>query len=249
MVQKIRKDRRDFLAGLAVSAGTGSMLAGLATGDAAAPRKKVTAQDVIDLIVENTTGSPLPPEKTVDTFKAGDPAQEVTGIVTTFLATLEVLKKAKDIGANLVITHEPTYYNHLDKVDALVADPVFEAKHRFIQESGVVIRRLHDYWHLRKPDGILSGLVQRLELRQIHPDNNRIYDIAKITFQDLCNKCKQALCVGNLRVVGNPSMVCRRIGLFAGWGGATGGPQIELLSKEDADVVICGETAEWTTCE
>lgn len=137
MVQKIRKDRRDSLAGLAVSAGTGSMLAGLATGDAAAPRKKVTAQDVIDLTVENTTGSPLPPEKTVDTFKAGDPAQEVTGIVTTLLATLEVLKKAKEIGANLVITRESTYYNHLDKVDALVGDPVFDAEYRFITDLAV----------------------------------------------------------------------------------------------------------------
>jgi len=90
MSQQIRKDRRDFLAGLAVSAGTGSMLAGLATGGEAEPRKTVTAQEVIDLIIENTTGSPLPSGKTVDTFKAGDPAQEVTGIVTTFLATLEV---------------------------------------------------------------------------------------------------------------------------------------------------------------
>jgi putative NIF3 family GTP cyclohydrolase 1 type 2 len=70
-----------------------------------------------------------------------------------------------------------------------------------------------------------------------------------VTFDDLCGKCKTALRLEHLRVVGAPDMTCRRVGLFAGWGGAMGGPQIELLSQEGADVVICGETVEWTTCE
>ena len=47
-------------------------------------------------------------EDTIDTLKVGDPKREVTGVVTTFLATFDVLKKTKEIGANLVLTHEPT---------------------------------------------------------------------------------------------------------------------------------------------
>jgi putative NIF3 family GTP cyclohydrolase 1 type 2 len=67
-----------------------------------------TIQNVIDLIIASVPGAPL--EDSVDVFKCGDPAQKVTGIVTTFTANMHVLRKAVDLGANLIITHEPTFY-------------------------------------------------------------------------------------------------------------------------------------------
>ena len=242
----MRRNRRDFMTGVAASIGASALLqaqSGVYRRDGSKP----TMQDVADICIEDTTGTPL--AQTIDTFKAGDPSKEVTGIVTTFLATLEVLRKTHKIGANLVITHEPTYYNHLDTVDALKEDPVYRAKSRFIQETGIVIWRFHDYWHLHKPDGIINALVTRLGLQIIDPKDKRLYTVPELTFEELCQRCKDKLGISNLRVVGNPHMKCGRIGLFAGWGGAMGEPQITLLSKRGADVVICGETAEWTTCE
>lgn len=247
MSQNDKPSRRDFMAGVAATIGTGSHLADAFAG--AGEKRKVTVQDVIDVVIEHTTGAPLEAGKTIDTLKAGDPGQEVTGIATTFLASLEMLKKTQELGANLVLTHEPTYYNHLDSVDSLKGDPVYEAKRKFIEDSGIAIWRMHDYWHLHEPDGIINGLVRRLGLRQLYPDNKRLYEMPETTFEELCSRCKQELKIENLRVVGDPSMACRKIGLFCGWGGAMGEPQIELLVEKGVDVVICGETAEWTTCE
>ena len=118
------KTRRDFLATLATSmAGTalvGNALSCRANETVTRPRP--TVQDVIDLIVGEIPGSV---EDTIDTLKVGDPKREVTGVVTTFLATFDVLKKTKEIGANLVLTHEPTWYNHNDFVDQLVSQSLF----------------------------------------------------------------------------------------------------------------------------
>jgi putative NIF3 family GTP cyclohydrolase 1 type 2 len=50
----------------------------------------------------------------VDTFKAGDPSTIVTGVATTSMATLDVLQKAVQAGANLVITAAPTFYTKAD---------------------------------------------------------------------------------------------------------------------------------------
>jgi putative NIF3 family GTP cyclohydrolase 1 type 2 len=50
----------------------------------------------------------------VDTFKAGDPSTVVTGIVTTSMATLDVLRKAAQAGANFVVTAAPTFYTKAD---------------------------------------------------------------------------------------------------------------------------------------
>ncbi len=241
-----KASRRDFLAGMAVSVGAtaGALSGGMAGGDV---KESPTIQEVIDRIIKDTTGTPL--KDTIDTFKAGDPSRRVTGIVTTFLATFDVIKKTREIGANLLITHEPTFYEHADNVDPLLGDPVYEAKRKLIQETGITIWRFHDYWHLHKPDGIINGLARRLDLKQINPNNKRLYEISQITFEELCRKCKDRLNATRVMAVGNPDMPCRRVGLFAGWGGAMGPEQIELLSRKGADVVICGETAEWTSCE
>src|SRR5580765_2640526 len=75
-----------------------------------AQTKQPTAREIVSAIQAHV-GIPWM-EKTVDTFKAGNPDTPVTGIAVTMMATLDVLKRAAASGQNLVITHEPTFYNH-----------------------------------------------------------------------------------------------------------------------------------------
>ena len=71
-------------------------------------------------------------EETVDTYKSGDENTEITGIATTFLANMDVLKKAKARGLNMVITHEPTFYNHFDHLVPWQDDPVQQEKLKYL---------------------------------------------------------------------------------------------------------------------
>ncbi len=48
-----------------------------------------TIQNVIDHILDDIPNAPR--HDTVDTIKTGDPSQAVTGVVTTFLATYDVI--------------------------------------------------------------------------------------------------------------------------------------------------------------
>src|SRR6516225_2795402 len=72
----------------------------------------MTAQEIVDRIKQKI-GADWKAE-TLDTFKAGDPATPVKGIVTTSMATMPVLRQAIKAGANLVITCEPTFYSKSD---------------------------------------------------------------------------------------------------------------------------------------
>lgn len=105
-----------------------------------------TIQQVIDSIIATVPEAPL--ADSVDVFKSGDPTQVVTGIVTTFTATMNVLRQVVDLGANLVITHEPTFYDHRDQTAWLENDPVYAAKRAFIEQHKLTIWRFHDYWHI-----------------------------------------------------------------------------------------------------
>src|SRR5216683_2977586 len=73
--------------------------------------QQITARQVIERIQKHV-GVPWT-QPTVDTFKAGDPDTQVKGIAVTMMATLDVLERAAAAGQNLIITHEPTFYNHL----------------------------------------------------------------------------------------------------------------------------------------
>src|SRR5438067_285213 len=115
--------------------------------------KTLTARQVIERIQAHV-GVPWNSD-TVDTFKAGNPEAPVTGIAVTMMATLDVLKRAAASGNNLVITHEPTFFSHLDKPDELAEgenDPVLTEKRAFIEKHGLIIWRFHDHWHIRKPE-------------------------------------------------------------------------------------------------
>ena len=59
-------------------------------------------------------GMKIDDEKTRDKILYGDPDQECTGIVTTIYASVDVIRKAHELGANLIIAHEALLWNHGD---------------------------------------------------------------------------------------------------------------------------------------
>ena len=98
----------------------------------------ITAREIVERIKQHV-GVPWS-DQTVDTFKDGDPETRVTGIATTMMATMDVLKRAAASGSNLIITHEPTFYDHLDPIDPLEKeqDAVQSEKRAFIKAHGLV---------------------------------------------------------------------------------------------------------------
>lgn len=205
-----------------------------------------TIQNVIDLIIAAVSGAPY--EDTVDVLKCGDPAQEVTGIVTTFTATIDVLRKTVELGANLVITHEPTFYEHRDQTEWLADDPVFQAKRAFLEEYKLTVWRFHDSWHRYQLDGIITGMLKALGWEEYQlPDSWARLAIPGMTLARLVATLKEKLALPVVRVVGHPQQSCERIAMLVG---AIGGEtQIQVFQQWNADVVVCGETSEWQTCE
>ena len=203
-----------------------------------------TVQDVIDTILAQIPGGRL--QETVDTVKCNDPMQPVTGIVTTFLASYAVIQKAVALGANLIITHEPTFYNHLDDVKQLEDDGVYRAKRQLLDDHGIVVWRFHDHWHRHEPDGIGVGVVRALGW-QGYPNNGPLFTLPEVALGELAQSVKLQLGIDTVRVVGDLDMPCRRVALLVGAPGAEW--QMGALGREDVDVLLTGEVHEWETSE
>lgn len=209
----------------------------------------LTARQVIERI-RAQVGVPWSSD-TVDTFKAGNPDARVTGIAVTMMATLDVLKRAAASGNNLVITHEPTFFNHLDTPDELAEgekDPVLAEKRAFIEKHGLIIWRFHDHWHARKPDGIEAGMVHALGWEKFQdPANEYLFTVPQTTLEALAAEIKSRLQIHLMRVVGDRRMPVTRVAMSPGAAGFA--HETKALEMSGVQVLVLGETREWETVE
>lgn len=206
----------------------------------------MTIQQAIESIIDGVPSAPF--ADTVDTLKAGDPSQKLTGVVVTFMATCEVIEKAVQLGANLIIAHEPTFYNHQDTTDWLNQHPSYIAKRQLIERSGVVIWRFHDYLHSLPPDSTFMGLVQALGWETpVTLESPYLSSIKPMTLRELGQQVKERLGLRTIRVVGDLDQRCENVCILPGFPPAE--MQIGFLGHPDADVLITGEIHEWEVSE
>ena len=204
-----------------------------------------TAADVIHRIQQRY---PAPVPDTVDTIKAGNPATPVTGIATTFLDTMDVLREANRRGLNLVITHEPTFYNHRDDTAFFANDPVYKEKLAFIEQHHMVVFRLHDEIHGTAPDHIAVGLIEALGWQQyVSADDPFHATIPPVSLAALAKQIQIKLKANTLRVVGDPNLMITHIALVPGAAGLE--KQVTALRSDAVELVIAGEASEWETIE
>ena len=205
-----------------------------------------TALSVADTIISRTGNTHF--TNTVDNFKAGDQQSEVKGIVVCMFVTMEVLKKAVEMNCNLIIAHEPVYYNGPDDTKFLESDQVYLDKKKYIDDHHLVIWRFHDYIHRMKPDGIVTGMIRKLGWQDnvVSGQQNKV-KIPETTLKELLKYLHKRFPGTTFNVVGDQNMKLTGIGFSAGASGSR--QHITMLEDPGVNVVIAGEVPQWETYE
>ena len=165
---------------------------------------------------------------------------------------MEVLREAVQRGDNLVITHEPTFYNHRDEVTLFRDDAVYKEKLAYIEQHHLVVYRLHDSIH-EAPDGdhILAGVYAGLGWNgyphRQGAEGQYFVTIPRTTLGELARTLQLRLHAATMRVEGRPDLPVTRVALLPGAAGME--KHIAALSKPDVDLLIAGEAHEWETVE
>lgn len=207
---------------------------------------KITASQVVQNIKEHLT-CPWNNE-TVDTFKSGNPDDQVTGIAVCMFPDMATLRKAVAQNCNLIIAHEPTFYNHLDDTEQFKNDLVYQKKREFIDQHHLIIFRFHDHWHRTSPDGIYVGMVNKLGWQANQVDNSMIFfKFPEQTVNDFAKKIQEKLTGSQMRIVGDPEMKFTNVALSVGAPGEDS--HIRLLNSNFTEVLVAGEAREWETYE
>jgi putative NIF3 family GTP cyclohydrolase 1 type 2 len=206
------------------------------------PATQLTAAQVIARIQQKIPQKP--PADTVDTIKAGDPATIVTGIVTCFTDSMDVLRQAVALHANLVISHEPTFYNHRDENTLFINDPVYKEKLAYMQDHHLVVWRFHDQWHLRRPEPMTEAFTAAVGWQTYeHPDDPLFFTLPPTTVNQLAEDLQRKLHARIVRVIGDPSLRVTGVAYRPGASGEAA--QIKALERDDVQVLVAGESSEW----
>lgn len=232
--------RRAFVKGMAISAGAGlaAQAAQAAAATSAQGAKPVRASDVRDYLLK--LGPWVNPSDTVDTFKAGDPSAVVKKIAVAWMPYVSAIKQAIETGCNLLVCHEPVYYNHTDKDDMVFLFEVTREKKKLIESSGLVIYRCHDVWDRVETVGIPAAWGEFLGFSKLVNRSTfcLIYEVPEIAAGDLARQVAGKLApLGHdaVQFIGPADKKVRRIGI--GTGAIT--PFREMAGRLEADLAIC----------
>ena len=198
----------------------------------------MTAGDIINRI-KAQIGTPWRETTYRDTFKAGGPDTEVTGIATTAFVTLDVIERAAAAGLNMIIPHEVTFWNDRDDESIVRQDPVYQAKIALMKKHNIVVFRMHDHMHAQRPDFTYVGSARDIGLDSRYetaPGSHR-FVIPETTLGALAASIQKQSGARALRVVGNPEARVSRIQLGVGY--AT-----PAVNSADIDVLVSGEQQE-----
>ena len=219
-------------------------------------------REVIDTIIRETGVRPFPEGKTCDIMISGSSDQEVTRIGSTFMATVDVIRRAIENKVDFLITHEPTWFTGMDSTDWVREDPVYLEKKKLIDESGIAIWRFHDYMHFAREDGIYRGFDRETGWRfyrmpplpaeeQVMPGIrfDGCYEIPETTLAGLADFLQQTFRMPDMRYIGDPDLLVRRVGVLPGGGSLGLGVEqmpMQLMLRRNLDVILCGDLTEWT---
>ena len=190
---------------------------------------------------------PLWSEQTCDTLKAGDPNTEVTKVAVSMFATVDIVRQARDWGAQLLIVHEPTYYNHWDDHSN---DPFESEKRRLIEDSCLTIYRFHDHPHFTDPDIITTGEIRYLGL-DCTIEQTDVFDLTRLhlaspmTPRQLAKHIEQHLGIAHIRIAGAADVPCTCVSLMVG----TPGGLEQELQRPGTEIILTGEICEWALGE
>lgn len=216
--------------------------------------------DAIEKIKNFSNGKDtINPVTTHDQILFGNANQTLTGIVTCIWPDVRVIRKAQELGYNLIITHENMFYNDNTRPIWLESNRIFQEKEKIIQDWGGVIWRDHDFIHSKVPiddgqmtDGICYAMAKRLGwLDYIKGDRSlpTEFVIPEIKASDLASYIVEKFDLNGTRLIGDPQAKIRKVRLAMHLIGQYDDAITFAADQDDVDCLLTMELTDYTTSE
>jgi len=188
------------------------------------------------------------PSRTVDTVKAGDPTKEIHTAAVGWMATIYNLRAAHELGCDLFVTHEPTFWEHAAPEQRYRHEDPGRTKQRLLDETGMVVLRAHDTWDNWPGIGIRDSWARGLGFTHfIAEDPTRwhaVYAIEEAPLEELAQTVAgkvKPLGQDSVQVMGDPHMKVSRPSVGVG----CGGPDTDMIQLGSDVLIVCFDGASY----
>lgn len=200
----------------------------------------VTIRDLMEIIEER---APLTLKEEWDQpgLELGDPETEIRGILVGMDLTHRLIEEAGATGANVLLIHHPFLFHPAQTITPGTAKG---KKIRSLIQRDIAVYSVHTNLDKAR-NGMNEKLMELLGLTgfaNIQADTEegvgRIADVAPLELLELVQRTETALEAKNVRFIGDPGRLVRRVAVING-GGAD---FISEALKAGADCIITGDT-------
>ena len=205
-----------------------------------------------------------------DGYKYGDPEDECRGVAVALVPIVEVIEKAYKMGCNLLITHEPIYYQTPDYPEwkGAFQNSVADEKMHLLCKNGMTVWRNHDHMHQHQPDAIFSGVLKQLGWEKYEIDLPEKIPLAygvelpnAVTVAEMGRYLVEKIGINGVKYIGRDEDSVKRILIAAHLypnGFYPDGMQedgfyhdysmdlMQVMEMQHMDALIPGEIIEWT---
>jgi hypothetical protein len=216
--------RREFLARMGSAlgcVGAGSRMGqfGLpadarAEDSAEVAKRRPTTTEIQAYLLQNSPW--VKGNNTVDTVKCGDPERPVKKAGVAWFPSIWDIRAAIRAGCDLLIVHEPTFWEHSAAERQWRDRGPGIAKSTALRESGLVILRAHDTWDNWPEIGIRDSWAKYLGLTTRIREGSSlrwtaVYEIPETTLRDFAQQVAdriRALGEDSVQVIGDAEQRC-----------------------------------------
>ena len=179
----------------------------------------------------------------VDRIITDNGDREVERVATCMVITPDVLRKAVEWGAHLIVTHEPTY--HKDVEEFFEYKP-YITKRDILKEHNIAVCRWHDSPHYGDVDDVSASLVNRMSWKGRF-DGKFIFEFDEpLSPLQIARDIRDNMGIAHPRIVGSRDGLVRKVSIQLGQRAVNA--YLDMLHN-DVDLLISGETCEWYCCE
>lgn len=181
--------------------------------------------------------------KCIDRIFTGREDKEVKKAVTCMVVTPDVLRAAVEWGADIIVSHEPTF--HGDNEDIGDFAP-YAFKRKTIKENDLAVCRWHDSPHYGKTDYVSNALIKRVGWEgKFDGRFTFVFNEPRSPLQ-IAKDIRDAMNIKHPRIAGRRDGDVRKVSIQLGQRGDV--PYLALL-ENDVDLIIGGEVCEWEQIE
>ena len=213
-------------------------------------------KEIIEIVKKNCKGYGVIDEATTrDKVLYGDTDKECTGIVTTIYASVDVIRKAHELGANFIIAHESLFWNHGDHTDWLQENETFKLKKALLDETGITVWRDHDYIHSRLlhdgqwVDGIFYGLAYELGwLDYVACDigTPMLFEIPETPTREVAQYLMEKMNLKGMKTMGDLDGTTKRIYIPMHIIGPEDNKELAFIEENHVDTIMAMEITDFT---